>query len=101
MTECKFSTSVNDTTLVLIPKKEKVEEVKDLRPIALCNVLYKVLSKVLANRLRKILPGLISEEQSAFDPGRNIIDNVMVAFELLHYLKRKSEGQGRGSSLKA
>lgn len=51
-----FSASVNDTTLVLIPKKDHVEEVKDLRPIALCNVLYKIVAKVLANRLKKNPP---------------------------------------------
>lgn len=92
LAEGKFSANVNDTNLVLIPKKDKVEEVKDLRPIALCNVLYKVLAKVLANGLQKILPGLISEEQSAFVPGRNITDNVLVASELIHYMKRKQSG---------
>lgn len=79
--------------MVLIPKKDKVEDAKDLRPIALCNVLYKVVAKVLANRLQKILPVLISEEQSAFVPGRNISDNVLAAFELIHYMKRKSSGE--------
>lgn len=58
--ESKFSAGVNDTTLVLIPKKDVVEECKDLRPIALCNVLYKIVAKVLANRLQQILLGLIT-----------------------------------------
>ena len=84
----------------LFLKKDNVEEVKDLRPIALCNVLYKIIAKVLANRLQKILPGIISEEQSAFVPGRNITDNVLVAFELLHYMKRKNGGQEGEIALK-
>ncbi|XP_074352234.1 uncharacterized protein LOC141691390 [Apium graveolens] len=87
-----FSAEVNDTTLVLIPKKNNVDDPKDLRPIVLCNVLYKILAKVLANRLQKILPTIISEEQSVFFPGRNITDNVLVAFEILHYMKRKNSG---------
>lgn len=48
-----LQTGINDTNLVLITKKENVEEAKDLRPIALCNVLYKIVVKVLANRLKK------------------------------------------------
>lgn len=60
--QCKFQSTVNDTTLVLIPKKYNVEEVKDLCPIVLCNVLYKIVAKALANRLQKILSGIISEE---------------------------------------
>ena len=88
-----FPAEVNDTTLVLIPKKDNVDDPKDLRPIALCNVLYKILSKVLANRLQKILPNIISEEQSAFVSGHNITDNILVAFEILHYMKRKHSGQ--------
>lgn len=85
---------------MLIPKKDNVEKPTDLRPIALCNVLYKILAKVLANKLKKFLPDLISENQSAFVPGRNISDNVLVAFELLHFMKRKDRGSEGKVALK-
>jgi len=73
---------------------------KDWRPIALCNVLYKIIAKVLANRLKLVLDKCISDNQSAFVPGRSILDNAMAAIEIVHYMKTKSKGNKYDAALK-
>lgn len=74
---------LNHTFITLIPKSKNPENVTKHRPISLCNVLYKIFSQVLANRLKRVLPHIISEYQSAFLKGCLITDNILVAFKTL------------------
>ncbi|XP_048611432.1 uncharacterized protein LOC125585793 [Brassica napus] len=91
---------LNDTNICLIPKTAKPNDMAQFRPISLCIVSYKIISKVLCQRLKKVLPGLISETQSAFVAGRQISDNIMIAQEVFHALRTKPSGRSKRMAIK-
>lgn len=84
-----FLSSLNHTHATLIPRKKNPKIVAEYRPISLCNVSYKLIAKVLANRLKSILPHIISPSQSVFVLDRLISNNILVAHEVVHFLKLK------------
>lgn len=77
-----FPEGFNPTFITLIPKRDKVSRVKDFQPISLCNVLYKLVTKIIANRLKIVLPKVILKTQNAFVLKRQISNNILVAYEL-------------------
>ncbi|GJU91131.1 RNA-directed DNA polymerase, eukaryota, reverse transcriptase zinc-binding domain protein [Tanacetum coccineum] len=85
----KLLGEVNATLITLVPKITTPDRVSDYRPIACCNVLYKCISKILTNRIKKSLEKLVSNNQSAFIGGRQITDNILLSQELLKGYNRK------------
>ena len=82
--------SLNKTNIALIPKTNNPKKMADFRPISLCNIVYKIISKTIANRFKALLPNIISENQNAFTSDKLITDNVLVAFEWMHFLNHKN-----------
>lgn len=91
---------INKTNITLVPKEKQPTKMTEFKPISLSNVAYKLIAKVLANRLKVILLQIITKNQSAFLSKRLITDNVLVAFELMHYLNNKREGKEGFISIK-
>jgi hypothetical protein len=77
----KFEKSLNATFMVLIPKKAGAMEIKDFRPTSLVSGVYKIISKVLTSRLISVMGKLVSQMQSAFVLGRQILDSILMANE--------------------
>ena len=79
----------NHTFITPIPKLPNPEEVSHFRPISLCNVFYKIISKILVNRLKPIMDSIITPFQNAFIKGRNITDNILLAHEIIDVVRKK------------
>jgi Reverse transcriptase (RNA-dependent DNA polymerase) len=75
------------SNMVLVPKISEPKKVTYFRPISVCNVLYKVISKILCNRLKPYISQLVGNNQNAFIPGRDIADNVILMREVVHFLR--------------
>ena len=80
----KIGGSTNSAFLALIPKERKAKSFDRFRPISLCNIGYKIITKSMASRLKTILPYLIPENQGGFVKGRKIGDNVILVQEAIH-----------------
>lgn len=84
--------AINYTYLVMIPKHNNPKNITKYRPISLCNVLHKIVTKLLANRMKEIMPAIISQNHCAFIPGTQISNNILAAYETLHTMKIKLHG---------
>jgi hypothetical protein len=93
LNEGSFNPLINETFIALIPKVANASSMSEYKPISLCNIMYKLIAKVLTNSLKLMLPSIISQHQSAFVPSRMITNNVLIAYEVLHSMNTRMKGK--------
>lgn len=81
---------MNCTVVTLIPKNPNPANIKEYRPIVCCTVMYKIIGKVLARRIQKVIASIITNTKSGFIPGSKVRDNIILAHELVKAYTRKS-----------
>ena len=86
-----FVRSLNSTFMVLISKRGGAEDLKDFRPISLTGSIYKLIAKVLANRLKRVMNKLVNSAHNAFVEGRQILDASLIANEVINSILKKKE----------
>lgn len=86
--------TINKMNLVIIPKNDNPETIRQFIPISLCNVVYKIITKVLANRLKSVFGDIISPHQCSFVPGRHSSDNIMIVQGVVHSMQRTKGKKG-------
>lgn len=86
-----ISLSINNTWVSLIPKKNNPRSIEDYRPISVVGSMYKIISKLIANRIKCVIGEVVSDTQLGFIKGRYIFDGILNANEALHWLKKKKK----------
>ncbi|XP_072071679.1 uncharacterized protein [Arachis hypogaea] len=89
-----LNAAIFDTLIVLIPKVEVPSSLREFRPISLCNVIYKIVTKVLVNRFRPFLSEIIGPLQGGFIPGRGTTENIIIAQEIMHFMRNTKSRKG-------
>lgn len=84
----RLTKGINATFIALIPKVSSPQRLNDFRPISLVGCMYKVLAKILANRLRIVIGSVVSDAQSAFVKGKHILDGILIANEVVDEARR-------------
>lgn len=95
--EGRMPQNADHILVTLIPKVKSVLSMRDLHPIGLCNVIYKIISKILTSRLQQIMDDIIREEQSAFLKGRFVSNNILINHEIMHILKQREKRSKLGN----
>ncbi|GAA0141934.1 hypothetical protein LIER_42691 [Lithospermum erythrorhizon] len=98
--EGRFLRKFNFTLITLIPNVPHPVEITQFRPITLCTTTTKLVAKLLAERLKLVLGTIVSKSQSAFVPNRLITDNILLVYEVHHFIKLKKMGKKGFMSIK-